>query len=179
MIRRTLPTTAFIALSVGLSLGCSSPDSRAPRLGNGPVVTSDDTAESRFGRLLVTRVEDPAADRTSDLRFDGSILQFGEGRFAPATFSVVRAFEFGSSDLFLVRGDTGAATCPLVWLIVEASGRGAKVTDPFGTCSDLIQAEPRAGKLAVTLYEGPRDGRVDQTATFIYENGTVRPTPNA
>lgn len=179
MIRRSngLPHLIAVLLATVACQGAPAPKAAA----SAPSVLTSDEAVSRFGQLEVVPQKDPLSDRRSELAFRGALLDIPQGaRLDPASFGIVSAFATAKGDLFLVRGDTAALACPIVWIVVEVRASGsAMASAPFGTCSGLASARlANDGVLVVQLHEDDDTRRRPRLVTYAYSNGAARPDPD-
>ncbi len=150
--------------------GCDAPSSaRAPAAAAQPAAETQPSlavdrrsARSRYGELTVSG--ERGAPR---LALDGRPILDGEAHTVDL-LTLEAAQQIGAADVFLVQGTSGAA-CPATFFVVEISGPGkAKVTKPFGNCSDLATTRVEGGRWVIGMPTA-QGGE----ARFIYAKGEV------
>lgn len=99
-----------------------------------PRLIDTEIALSRFGVLQAL-----AGEESTTLTFNGRAISIPQGDSrAPVSSGEFRAaVRMGSRDVFLTEADTGAAACPIVLVIIEATQTGVRASEPFGNCTRL------------------------------------------
>jgi hypothetical protein len=128
------------------------------------------TVDTRFGSLTVN---------------DEGVLLFKGTPVKPAiqannSLDLSKAYQIGNSDVVLVT-DNGGTACPATLYFVTLTKSGAKVTHPFGTCSELVETKRTGDSISVSMpgFVGPFESRRAQNRAarerhvFIYRAGIV------
>jgi hypothetical protein len=128
------------------------------------------TIATRFGALTV--------NGEGVLLFKGTPVQ--PAIQANNSLDLGKPFQIGSSDVVLVT-DNGGTACPATLYFVTLTKSGAKVTHPFGTCSELIETKRTGDSILVSMpgFVGPFQSKRAQNKAarenhvFIYRAGVV------
>src|SRR2546421_8583595 len=138
--------------------------------GTGALAQETDSITTRFGALKVS---------------DAGVLLFKDSPVQPTieannSLDLSEPYQVGASDVVLVT-DNGGTACPALYYFVTVTKSGAKVTPPFGTCSDLIKIKRNGDSISVSMpgYRGPTESKRAQLRAarerhvFIYHAGAV------
>jgi hypothetical protein len=130
----------------------------------------------------------PSPSPVGRLEVKGRLLYFAGAPAKPRVegseaLDLKKLVSLKDRDLYLV-SDTGGDACPAQFRIAEVSALGLRVTDEFGTCSDLIKTTVDGAMIRISMsgFVGPLGGDDDQTDpenevhTFTYQNGSVEET---
>lgn len=128
------------------------------------------TVATRFGALTV--------NGDGVLLFKGTPVQ--PSIQANNSLDLGKPFQIGTSDVVLVT-DNGGTACPATLYFVTVTKSGARVTHPFGTCSELIETKRTGDTVAVSMpgFAGPFESKrvqaraARETHVFVYRAGVV------
>jgi hypothetical protein len=138
--------------------------------GAGALAQEENNATTRFGALTVS---------------GAGVLLFKSAPVQPTieannSLDLSEPYQIGAADVVLVT-DNGGTACPATYYFVTLTKGGAKVSHPFGTCSDLIKVKQTGSSISVSMpgFLGPFESKRAQSRAarerhvFIYHAGVV------
>lgn len=108
------------------------------------LITTTTSAEEK----ITTRFGSLSIDDENRLLFQGQALEPAiQGN---SSLSVLGTFRLKNSDAVLIQNNGGTA-CPALLHFVELSPEGLKVTQAFGSCSDLVEVNKTGATITVAM----------------------------
>ena len=124
---------------------------------------ADNVINTRFGKVAVTDLGDEKVITINGQRISHQPQH--------SYLSLDRKLTLGDKDVILIEGVDGTA-CPAQYYFLAVGKQFSRITDSFGTCSDLIKVQKTNNKITVSMpsYNHISESQKNRRPTrFVYE----------